>query len=202
MSNLPLTASAITSGGDDFVYVGRLPDSTIVAILADGATGVGNGRFAAEKFIQVCRDGASSFEYPDAYYQALFKQADTDIGALNMDCDTTGILFLVKDTQYICLTTGDSEVWMLSDAGVIHISNGQFRKARMGSWIPTPEVKRGNITGPILIASDGLEYAMRLPIALDILRSASTSPAQLIMDKARELRPNGLPDDLSVITIS
>ena len=49
------------SGGDDRILIRHLQDHSILVLLADGATGIGFGALAAERFIAVMSDHVTNF---------------------------------------------------------------------------------------------------------------------------------------------
>ena len=55
------TVSQKPSGGDDRILIHHLQDQSILVLLADGATGVGFGALAAERFIAVMSDHVTNF---------------------------------------------------------------------------------------------------------------------------------------------
>lgn len=133
-------------GGDDIVAVRMLSDGAHLLVLADGATGVGLGRVAAERFVSICL-----------------------------------------------------EAWLITPEQVTEITRTQSRKPRIGSGCRIPSVNRGLIAGSLLMSSDGLEYAMSLTQAAEIVLSGSPDPAEEITRVACELHQWGLPDDLGAI---
>lgn len=195
-------ASAAPNGGDDIVASVRFNDGSVMLMLADGATGIGFGRLAAQEFVTTCVERLSAFPEADSAVQFLFLEADRRIRRLQRECDTTGVVCIVRDEEYACASVGDSGAWLIEPHQVTSITRGQPRKPRVGSCCDVPFVKRGRVAGQILMASDGLDHSMMtLDQAAEIVLNASTDPAAELIKAVTTLheRTGGLPDDLAVI---
>lgn len=160
-----LLASCASTGGDDRVHCSRLPDGSLIAIVADGATGVGMGRFASGEFVRSILRNFTAWPAADSGAGSLsdaFATADRDIKALRLDCDTTGIVMLVRETgsgmnhEYMLASAGDSEGYMMTSEGPTELTKSQVRKPRIGSGVRTVRVRGGAVTGAIVLGSDGL----------------------------------------------
>lgn len=184
-------------GGDDVVHAAKLRDGSLLAILADGATGSGSGQLASRLFVEMCVATVDSFDITTQALVALFLQADASVAALNQYCDTTGILFLVKDGNFVCASVGDSEARMLDGEQDISLTVGQLRKPRIGSGCRPPAICRGTLTGPVILMSDGLMMAA----SWDTVRTAVLHAPDPIDTLLQPLRDTRLHDDLSLIVI-
>ena len=71
--------TAAATGGDDRVFFGTLADGTLLAILADGATGVGLGSLAADAFVASVRRQVTAWTED---LSPVLRRADRDIAAL------------------------------------------------------------------------------------------------------------------------
>jgi len=165
--------STYTTGGDDIVSCEVLRDGSVLAIVADGATGVGHGHLAAQVFVETIRRRVTSWteRLEDAFFQA-----DAAIARGPQECDTTGIVLLAKDGRFTLASVGDSEAWMLATTGPKELTRQQWRKPRIGSGIRTPEHNVGALDGPVLLGSDGLFMLGRGPKLLQSASAARRAP--------------------------
>lgn len=189
------------SGGDDRVLIRHLPDQAILVLLADGATGGGYGAMAAECFIGIMRDCVSSFEQAANGIRLGFRMADQRIGGFANACDTTGIALVVHDDRYLCASVGDSSIFMAAPDGIIELTQGQHRKPRVGSGIREPVLHEGRVTGPLLLASDGL--LMSPDAAFNLVRAErdGENAAGLASAVTNQAERKWLFDDLAVVVI-
>lgn len=192
-------------GGDDVVGSCTLADGSMLLVLADGATGYGFGRRAAERFVDFC---VSEQEYLTRFDEAteenianIFNDCDFDISTgLTVECDTTGVLLVLKGRNYVCASIGDSLAWDIPTVGpAIELTKGQRRKPRIGSGCFFPMINRGTLQGALLMASDGLEYAIPLEKAMSLVRQGEGDLAAHITRHALAVNDQKLPDDLGVI---
>lgn len=194
------------SGGDDVAELRHLSDGSLLCLLADGATAGGFGKLAASCFVDTMIESVSSFD-PDQNPLKLiraFELTDQRISQLPQPCETTGIALLVRDEDFILAATGDSLAIMRSGEQTtdhIELSEGQRRKPRLGKGAPAPYIRTGEVSGTIVLASDGLNMTPFQVFSL--LNLAAThyehfDPA-VFLTKCASRR--GLFDDLGIVVI-
>lgn len=189
-------------GGDDIVHTKILDDGSLLAILADGATGAGDGRMAADLFVQSCINNIRLFNVSDDVITEAFAKADEQIQSTGLYADTTGIVMLIKDGEYKCASVGDSECWMSSPDGRIAITINQRRKPRIGSGSYLPFVNKGRVDGCIVLGSDGLFMAFPSVDEIFSIAVGAVNDKAGAVALAAEARNTILPDDLSIIIVS
>lgn len=190
-------ASQKEQGGDDRIAVRLLADGSTLLALADGATGMGYGYLAAEAFIDVCLAQIQGFPVENDTLSTVFAISEGLISRLARECDTTGILCVVRGADYVLASVGDSGAWSLHQGQLVELTAGQRRKPRIGSGSLQPSIRRGTLPGPLVLASDGLPHALPLAMLAGPLGLAAN--AEMIIALAQQNNPNGLPDDLGVI---
>jgi len=183
------------------VLIRQLPDQAVLVLLADGATGEGHGAQAAECFIRVMSACVVGFaQAADAMRQG-FRLADQMIAAFAEACDTTGIALVVRGDCFVCASVGDSSVFMDDPGGIVELTLGQHRKPRIGSGIRDPVCREGRVTGPLLLASDGL--AMSPEVAFALIQELGGADCAAVPARAvtRQAQRKGLFDDLAVVVL-
>lgn len=151
-------------------------------VLADGAGGIGGGAEAAKRFVTRVREIALNADRAD---QALSSLARLD-GELEADpeCgETTGVVVAITSTEIRCASVGDSEAWLVKDAQVIRLTEGQRRKPLLGSGLATPaHGKLSRRGGILLVASDGLfRYAGSEKILAALSRGVEPSTPEALV---------------------
>lgn len=204
MLSTSVSESVVSSkpdGGDDVAESYRLTDGSIVALLADGATGVGEGRQAANIFIELCKEQIYPGCNPEVVLPRVCFAADLKIMEQGLDADTTGLILVLKDEKYTLCSVGDSEAWMKVPGGLIELSSSQQSKPRIGSFIKPPVVVSGHITGPIIVASDGLRHRLGMPSVWFTQLTKGLTTATALTNFVFDTWKGNLPDDVAVILI-
>jgi serine/threonine protein phosphatase PrpC len=166
----------------------------LVAVVADGAGGMGGGGEAAQQVIEaVARAGwrRSSLEWAD-----LLQRLDGEINP----GQTTAVVVAVGDEGLFGASVGDSEAWWFGAAGSRALTERQQRKPLLGAGeaVPIPFDLAEAGPGTLVAASDGLwKYLHR--IALEpLLRLPPAEAARRLVESVRY--PGGsLPDDVAVV---
>jgi len=189
------------SGGDDRILIRYLQDQSILVLLADGATGVGFGALAAERFIEVMSSHVTNFRWAAEDIVHGFGSADQQIAGLAHQCDTTGVVLLVHGERYMCASVGDSAVFMGAPSGVVELTLGQRRKPRIGGGIQDPVVSSGKVAGPLLLATDGLNIPPEMVFALMRSKQDDNESKDLATYITSHAEQHGLHDDLAVVVL-
>lgn len=177
-------------------------------LLADGATGSGQGRLAAQLFVNRCQSAFGEFPRSLNDVQAVFLAIDSEIRCLRDDSDTTGIALFIKENQYVYASVGDSDAWLLGrdawgDLIYSRLTLAQQKKPRIGGHCAAPVVTQNTLPrhGALLIASDGLTHVDGVGDAMALSLSEDRYPAITLVDTLRARHPGSLPDDVSVIMV-
>jgi len=195
-------ATSPKQSGDDVVAIHSLDDGSILFILADGASGSGDGRVAAELFVKSCVENIKAFDVSNNIISHAFEKADGLIQLANLFAETTGILLLIKDDKYRCASVGDSECWMSSPDSYISLTENQRRKPRIGVGSILPSVNNGLVTGTIVMGSDGLFMTFKSIGDIFLIADRESGDKAMAVGSDAKSRYNPLPDDLSVIVIA
>jgi hypothetical protein len=203
MQTFTKIASPKLDGGDDLLLIKTLADGTLLVAHADGASGIGFGRRAAEVFLRTVESFITECFVEAAAIGPVLAQADVAIMQEGIDGDTTGIVMLIKDGIGLIGAVGDSEAWMLTDGGPVELTKGQLRKPRIGDGIEMPYTAEFEVTGTIVIGSDGLfwSYPSRPELFRDIRKALikGENPAEAVVAAAIKHGQGHLTDDISVI---
>jgi len=166
----------------------------LVAVVADGAGGMGGGARAAQAVVDaVQRAGWAS----DARaWVDLLRRLDLEVGP----GQTTAVVVAMGRERMVGASVGDSGAWWFDTTGEHELTRGQRRKPLLGSEEATPVefVLESGRAGTLVLASDGLwKYVPwdRLPGAL---QTTPTEAASRLVEMVRY--PSGvLPDDVAVV---
>lgn len=166
----------------------------VVAVVADGAGGMGGGARAAQAVVDAVRRAGWS---PDAgTWVELLTRLDAEVGP----GQTTAVVVAVGPERLAGASVGDSGAWCFGPAGEHELTRGQRRKPLLGSGEAMPVALHlaGGRAGTLVLASDGLwKYVPweRLPGAL---QGPPSEAASKLMELVRY--PSGeLPDDVAVV---
>jgi serine/threonine protein phosphatase PrpC len=187
--------------GEDRVHVEQCGSQT-VAIVADGAGGMGGGAVAAEMACslaaQAMRKGAGSAE---AWAQCLLEiDRALERGGSGGQC--TAVVVEVSDNCIIGSSVGDSGAWLLTGRSILDLTEAQHRNPLLGSGEALP-VGFGPIelSGRLLIASDGLfKYATRQDIVQRAIGVSLSDAVERLIAGLR-LRSGALQDDVGIILL-
>jgi serine/threonine protein phosphatase PrpC len=184
-------ASVRGEGQDRVAVVER--DERVVIALADGAGGTANGAVAAEAVIDAVTKGW------DADASALLADLDGD-GARLGHGQTTAVVLRIDAVGIVGASVGDSGAWLVTDAEIVDLTDGQIRKPLLGSGCEPVAFRAGPLgTGTLLVASDGLlRYGKRQDIARIVRGADLAAAAKALVDLVR-LPTGGLQDDVSIV---
>ena len=199
-----LTAQRLESGarGEDRLVLEHCGRRTL-AIVADGAGGMGGGALAAERACSLAAQimRTTSPGGPDCWGRCL-AEVDRALTQSGSGGQTTGVIVEIADNQITGASIGDSGAWLLTGREVVDLTELQRRKPLLGSGEAVP-VSFGPVlfTGRLLLASDGLfKYAARR----DIQERSMASPVSVAVESlvaGLRLRSGALQDDVAIILI-
>jgi serine/threonine protein phosphatase PrpC len=198
-----VVASSKSNGGDDLIRIKSFSDEFKVFLLADGATGTGNGGKAAQVlsgFFNQYLLSCQNFEDVALKINEILIDADKEIKRRNINGDTAAIILAVEKNRYAISSVGDSEAWMIKNGSFSRLTYNQYRKPRVGSGARLNSVEYGEIDGQIILFSDGLRHA--IPDFNDWFKYKNSPEewADLLLNDALYKWNNELPDDISIIT--
>jgi hypothetical protein len=100
------------------------------------------------------------------------------------------------------ISTGDSEVWVVTSTGVDNLTVGQHTRDRLGSNHATATTfQRSSLAGVLVVATDGLfKYAAPDVIARIVRGNAIRVAAEGLVELVR-LRSGRLADDVAVVLV-
>lgn len=191
-----------SDGGDDLVFVQQLDDGTTILLLADGASGAGYGREAAQVTVDVVKNYVATFHGFAWSMDEALEVADAEIRARGIEGDTTAVLLALQKNNYVISSIGDSECWMAGQRGLSCLTRQQRQRPRIGSGAKRASIEFGNVTGPMLLCSDGLRYALHDHKQWFAHSSRPEDWAPALAHDAYLNCGGKLPDDLSIITVA
>lgn len=166
----------------------------LVAVVADGAGGTGNGGAAAEAIVDAV--GARTGRSQD--WCSLLEDLDGDGRRLGHG-QSTAVVVSICAGVLSGASVGDSSAWLIQGTNVVDLTEGQTRKPLVGAGcVPWP-IHPTRFDGTLVVASDGLtRYATRT----DIVRTASNADlhaaARALIELVR-LPNRTLQDDVAVV---
>lgn len=176
----------------------------ILVALADGAGGVAGGEEASWRVVAKAEHALSEGVEPTdaAAWCALLGTLDGEIEQSNLGGETTGVILWADANGIAGASVGDSEAWLVLDAGFEDLSVFQRRKPLLGTGeaVPTPFQARP-WSGTLLVASDGLTKYAPVEALLAAARGADLeAAADRLVDLVR-LRSGALQDDVSLALV-
>jgi serine/threonine protein phosphatase PrpC len=186
--------------GEDRLLVEHYGARTL-AIVADGAGGMGGGAAAAAMACSIAAQrlrtgGAGTAEN---WARCLY-EADQAVVRTGGQC--TAVVVEISEGRVVGASVGDSGAWLLTGKAIVDLTENQHRKPLLGSDEALP-MGFGPIelSGRLLIATDGLfKYAT----ASDIAQRATSLSVNDAVDKliaGVRLLSGALHDDVAIILI-
>lgn len=186
--------------GEDRLLVEQYGTRTL-AVVADGAGGMGGGAAAAAMACSIAaqrlRTGGAGT--PEDWARCLY-EADQAVARTGGQC--AAVVVEVSEGCIVGASVGDSGAWMLMGKAIFDLTENQHRKPLLGSDEAMP-MGFGPIelSGRLLIATDGLfKYATESDIAQRTMGvSVSEAVARLI--EGVRLHSGALQDDVAIILV-
>lgn len=187
---------------DDRVEILSRQDRALEILVADGATGSGDGWRAAgilaDAFLQ--RPASDTPEWT-----GFLCDVDAEIRAQLMGwADTTGIVMSISDRTVLGASAGDSMAYLVGPSGWREITAGQSRKPRLGNFAnPRPFEADIDDARWLIVATDGLwDQASRDSIRAIV--EGTDEPARLVealVDHVVASNQGQLRDDLGIAAV-
>jgi PPM family protein phosphatase len=182
------------SAGEDRVAIDELADRTII-IVADGAGGTGSGARAAEL---LCAHTVDSLRGGGDPSRALV-EGDRLLHRTANGGEAAAVAIVIAGNQIIGASVGDSEAWLITDEGVVDLTEQQRRKPLLGSGRAEP-VAFGpvGLHGRLLVGTDGLfKYASLAEIVARAREDDLERAVERLVDVVRS-RSGCLLDDVAI----
>ena len=179
---------------DDIVNFNDVDGGTIL-YLADGATGVGDGRYASKIFSEECLQIKKILNKSELLN--FMSSIDMKIMLSDYDCDTTGIILQIGENNIITgVSVGDSDAYLFTKDNIINLTKNQKRKPRLGN-LSYPVFFEHVIEkdDKIFMATDGVMNILNIQDINNIIKEKK--PSKIILEK---LKKN--TDDASFIIAS
>lgn len=178
-------------------------ENGVVLAVADGAGNSSAGSAAAEAFLQLIsaslqlrRLDASS----EASWVRLLSECDQALMAQGHGGEATGVALYLSPAGVVGASVGDSEAWLIENASLCVLTEGQARKPLLGSGRARPVgFARPTHSGTLLLASDGLfKYALADQVQSTLTTGDVAAAAARLAELPR--MPTGqLPDDVGLV---
>jgi PPM family protein phosphatase len=186
--------------GEDRVHVERSGSRTL-AVIADGAGGMGGGAAAAAMACSIAaqRLRSGSAKTPEDWARCLY---EVDQAVISTGGQCTAVVVEITEGLVFGASVGDSGAWMLHGKAVIDLTESQHRKPLLGSDEAMPlGFGPVELSGRLLIATDGLfKYATESEIAQRAMGVPVDAAVAKLIAGVR-LRGGALQDDVGVILI-
>ena len=188
--------------GEDRLLVDHYGARTL-AIVADGAGGMGGGAVAAE---MACSLMAQSMRTtiagtPEFWARCLF-DVDQALVRQGSAGQCTAVVVEISENGVSGASIGDSGAWMITSREILNLTERQRRKPLLGSGEASP-VCFGPVefSGRLLLATDGLfKYAARHNIAQRAMASSVNNAVDRLVTGVR-LPSGALQDDVGIILL-
>jgi len=186
--------------GEDRLLVEHYGARTL-AIVADGAGGMGGGAAAAAMACSIAaqRLRAGSTGTAEDWARCLY-EADQAVVRTGGQC--TAVVVEISEGHVVGASVGDSGAWLLTGKAIVDLTENQHRKPLLGSDEALP-IGFGPIelSGRLLIATDGLfKYATESDIAQRATALSVNDAVDKLIAGVR-LLSGALQDDVAVILI-
>jgi len=186
--------------GEDRLLVEHYGARTL-AIVADGAGGMGGGAAAAAMACSIAtqRLRTGSAGTAEDWTRCLY---ETDQTVVRTGGQCTAVVVEISEGRVVGASVGDSGAWLLTGKAIVDLTENQHRKPLLGSDEALP-MGFGPIelSGRLLIATDGLfKYATER----DIARRATALSVNDAVDKliaGLRLGSGALQDDVAIILV-
>lgn len=186
--------------GEDRLLVEHCGSRTL-AVVADGAGGIGGGAAAAAMTCSIVaqrlRTGGAGT--PEDWAKCLY-EADQAVVRTGGQC--AAVVVEVSEGHVVGASVGDSGAWMLMGKAIFDLTENQYRKPLLGSDEAMP-MGFGPIelSGRLLIATDGLfKYATESDITQRAM-GVSVNEALARLIEGVRLRSGALQDDVAIILV-
>jgi serine/threonine protein phosphatase PrpC len=178
--------------------------STVVAILADGAGGTGDGAAAAEAAVTFCATAARR-EPPASALECveLLRAADQLVLDNTAGGETTLIVAVVANGEVYGASVGNSIAWIVPDKDdPVDLTRHQRRRPFIGSGSATPVAfVPMRCSGSLVLASDGVcDYLPYAHFVADLRGHHPTEAVATVFASLRQ-RHRNLPDDASLLVL-
>ena len=185
---------------DTFEHLG-----VTIAIVADGAGGMGGGFEAACTAVSVIRAEVTHRDEPltPVSLTAALIHADGVLERTSMCGESTGLVVAICDGMVFGASVGDSEA-VLADAGVMtDLTANQRRKPLLGSGSAMPvSFDPVPFRGMLVAGTDGLFKYCPSKAMADILSDTDGEPVVGRLVSAVRLPSGELRDDVGIVVIS
>lgn len=169
--------------------------SGLVAVLADGAGGTGNGARAAQAIVDAVADSPHHHDFCE-----LLDELDLD-GARLHHGQSTAVIVSITETAVSGASVGDSAAWTISPQGrIVDLTAHQRRKPLVGDGcVPVAFASAPLGAGTLVVGSDGLfRYAKQEDIVRIVTSHELADAAGALVDAVR-LPDRTLQDDMSIV---
>jgi serine/threonine protein phosphatase PrpC len=168
-----------------------------VAIVADGAGGMGGG---AEAATDLCDLVGSTVVTPPKCWAGFLITADAVLSRSATGGQATVVVVEAKDGYLVGASVGDSGALLFSGDLVVELTAAQRRKPLLGSGVADP-VSFGPILfdGRLLLASDGILKYLSFAKMIEIIKNPSLQSTALDLVEAAKLPNGSFHDDVAVL---
>ncbi len=174
----------------------------LMAVVADGAGGVGNAARTAQDICLAAEQEMLTRRQHEVAWDSFLGALDVALSARGEGGESTAVVVEFHDGEVRGASVGDSGVWMLGKTGALELSGGQVRKPLIGTGLarPVPFGPR-RVEGRVLLATDGLWKCAAPPaIAAAACVQDLDGAADALVDAVR-LKSGGLQDDVALVLV-
>lgn len=196
----PLRAStriwAVSGAGEDRVLA--IPhDGRIVLVVADGAGGTGGGASAAETILARVQQVAAALCSGAATAVTILEELDRTLEPTGGQA--AAVVAVASATGVHGASAGDVEAILLTKGTTVDLTSGRRRKPLLGSGSVAPVPFSADVSGRLLVGTDGLfGYAKRDAI-LEALGSGAVEDVPDRLIRLVRLPSGALQDDVGIV---
>lgn len=179
-------------------------DDVLVVVVADGGGGMRRGDVASRSVVAVVESAVADAQFAVedvGHWVDLFLATDACLAA-NHAGETTGAVVVLGRHGFLGFSIGDSEAWVVSAAGIDNLTIGQHTRKRLGSGQGTLVIfQRPQLTGLLLVATDGLFKYAAAPVIAGIARTGTVAQAAEGLLELVRLGSGKMADDVTVVLV-
>jgi serine/threonine protein phosphatase PrpC len=173
----------------------------LVIVVADGAGGTGSGAEAADMVVQATRERILRARPGDLELVAVLRDIDDLLAKQGNGGQAAAVVAAVTSSRVTGASVGDCGAWLIDGNDYRDLTRAQERKPLLGDGGAFPVPFGAQVSGTLLLATDGLlKYAPSPRICLAARDPDLASAGDRLVSLVR-LRSGDLQDDVGLVLV-